>query len=78
VFSYSGSNPVDAQTAHDRLNLMIVRGQDPSSYIDSFNTPVIASPIKLDANGSAIKPSPLELRFRYAIGDNNKGGMDPH
>lgn len=26
VFQYSGTNPADAQTAHDKLNLMIVRG----------------------------------------------------
>ena len=39
VFSYGGvGEMVDAQTAHDKLNLMIVRGQDPASYIDSFNS----------------------------------------
>lgn len=26
VFQYSAANPVDAKTAHDKLNLMIVRG----------------------------------------------------
>lgn len=26
VFQYNAGNPVDAQTAHDKLNLMIVRG----------------------------------------------------
>ena len=36
--SNAASDMSDAQTAHDKLNLMIVRGQDTSGFIDGFNS----------------------------------------
>jgi hypothetical protein len=39
VFKYRPPGEVaDAKSAHDKLNLMIVRGQDPSSFIETFNS----------------------------------------
>jgi len=49
------------KSAHDKLNLMIVRGQDPSSFIEGFNS----SPDPKKMVVSAEKPSALQLRLRY-------------
>jgi len=61
VFKYRPPGETgDPKNAHDKLNLMIVRGQDPSSFIEGFNSS--PDPRKMV---SAEKPSALQLRLRY-------------
>lgn len=61
VFQYQAqqvkASPImpEAQTAHDKLNLMIIRGQDPGSYIDHFNT---SSAMITQASTTKIPASP--------------------
>lgn len=62
----------DPKSAHDKLNLMIVRGQDPSSFIETFNSS--PDPKKIV---SAEKPSALQLRLRY-VGQQHEQDVLKH
>ena len=54
---------LEESSAQDKLNLMIIRGQDPSQYIEKFND----SPISFKKTGDQLghRPSPREIRLQY-------------
>ena len=57
----------EAQTAHDKLNLMIIRGQDPASYIDNFNTSSSAAITQSPQGklpGSPLKPTLNDIKLK--------------
>ena len=62
------------ESTHDQLNLMIVRGQDPTSFIDNFHlsSQVSLSPTQQKKGLFTQKVSPREIRLKYAT------GLEPH
>ena len=54
----------EAQTAHDKLNIMIIRGQDPGSYIDNFNTSAVITQSPGKAAGSPLKPTLNDVKLK--------------